>query len=982
MVGTLVVQFIALLSNFLMGFYATPVMQDPVTGLRIHLVRWAEWTPLAFLMTFLTANIDAPMRVSQDSKTTLSYWYPACLGLSTFAGLVFPFCDTLFKWILNNTVSCILFLALYGLLYERATAYYDFKREYLSGTLSKARNQILTADQQEHFEVVRSSYVLSIVCSVSWTALVVFFLVGCAGSYFKLPGVIGNEQFNSSGLCFFEILSKIWYLSVLIDVYEKTFDEKIRAVRRLEELRNFMTAVWESSSDVIVFCGTHNGRVSARISPAFLKLIGLSTGKVDFLNRGAVSLVLDISPETETFCVFAFDLSMPVTRAYVSRMKQSLASSIKTWKNLELLPMEDRNIAIMAQLAAKASKVEGKEVCLNLRKCLVAFDERGNEVELRCEAKTSKLEAGSTVLVLRDISDRIQRFEAEKKLVREMTTRKKDAETNKFSRHEIKNGILSAIALLDHIRDTMDRQGRLPTSDKNCGTMTDHFPEINENSELLTHELMQALGSSDDNFARGTACSEEMDQAINELGNTLGDILDTILDQAMAREIVYGEYQPRNENMDVPEVLCSLRRRTSPRFPMSVHPSKFPLLPLDRQLLRFIYRNALSNACKYGKIDGMVETVVNYNTDDRLLRLEVINLPGFGHEELLKLNSDETASVFQAGIQLGATRSVAGATAQIVRNESSGNGAWIMQKCAEALGGLCSIRFEEKQTVFSLTCPVRDTQNARHTGVEEEVEPFCLPDNCWGIVLDDSAIQRKLMERFLMMAGIHDSKRRIYGSGAEVFGFCDTVADLIAKHPDDFFIVIADENLDIVVGGATSETVSGSLCVEKLRQQLDNSDERRLLALIRSANDSVSDLELYTSRAHGYLLKEPVKGGKVLDIIRPWWLQRFGQKHRRRSLSNVPKDVEQYGPSPKDIRDSFDVIDALLSVKDESILAKRQPTIREKIHKLKGDIKTMKTKSELVPIAARLNLLLDDRVGVDQFKSCWIDAKACIEGML
>jgi signal transduction histidine kinase len=35
----------------------------------------------------------------------------------------------------------------------------------------------------------------------------------------------------------------------------------------------------------------------------------------------------------------------------------------------------------------------------------------------------------------------------------------------------------------------------------------------------------------------------------------------------------------------------------------------FPLLPrlaLDRQLLRYIYRNAVSNACKYGKPDGLL----------------------------------------------------------------------------------------------------------------------------------------------------------------------------------------------------------------------------------------------------------------------------------------------------------------------------------------------------------------------------------------
>jgi hypothetical protein len=47
----------------------------------------------------------------------------------------------------------------------------------------------------------------------------------------------------------------------------------------------------------------------------------------------------------------------------------------------------------------------------------------------------STLQDGCTVLVLRDISDRIERFEVEKKLVEEQAVRAKDAETNHFTRH-------------------------------------------------------------------------------------------------------------------------------------------------------------------------------------------------------------------------------------------------------------------------------------------------------------------------------------------------------------------------------------------------------------------------------------------------------------------------------------------------------------------------------------------------------------------
>jgi hypothetical protein len=76
---------------------------------------------------------------------------------------------------------------------------------------------------------------------------------------------------------------------------------------------------------------------------------------------------------------------------------------------------------------------------------------------------------------------------------------------------------------------------------------------------------------------------------------------------------------------------------------------------------------------------------------------------------------------------------------------------------------------------------------------------------------------------------------------AEVFGFCEYVADRDEEIPNDKFLVIADENLDIVDGGARHLTVSGSRCVE--RESLDEATESHF-CLIRSANDSAKDLGL------------------------------------------------------------------------------------------------------------------------------------------
>ena len=56
-----------------------------------------------------------------------------------------------------------------------------------------------------------------------------------------------------------------------------------------------------------------------------------------------------------------------------------------------------------------------------------------------------------------------------------------------------------------------------------------------------------------------------------------------------------------------------------------------------------------------------------------------------------------------------------------------------------------------------------------------------------------------------------------------------------------------DENLDIVDESINKhDTISGSQCVENIRRRLTPEIERRMFALIRSANDSSSDIAIYS----------------------------------------------------------------------------------------------------------------------------------------
>ena len=254
--------------------------------------------------------------------------------------------------------------------------------------------------------------------------------------------------------------------------------------------------------------------------------------------------------------------------------------------------------------------------------------------------------------------------------------------------------------------------------------------------------------------------------------------------------------------------------------------------------------------------------------------MEVINLPGPGHQDLVKLSREEVLRVFEPGIQLTITRSAAPTHhAETTKNESQGSGAWIMKLSAEALGGVCDIRFELKRTVFTFWCPSKACDRDESKAMQG-ARVFELPSSVWGVAVDDSKVQRKLLGHFMKIAGIDTSRRVVLGENDdEITSFGERLKKLLLANPDDKFLVLVDENLDLSDG--MQKTISGSLSVQRLREELDEETESRMLVLIRSANDSATDVETYKARAHGFMQKEPIKKGEVLDSIQPWWDARF-----------------------------------------------------------------------------------------------------------
>lgn len=425
---------------------------------------------------------------------------------------------------------------------------------------------------------------------------------------------------------------------------------------------------------------------------------------------------------------------------------------------------------------------------------------------------------------------------------------------------------------------------------------------------------------------------------IEELDETLHDVLETVLAEAMARDVIHEVYHPRQERLDVAGLLASAGSKAgkSSRFPIQLADPDLPYLLLDPQLLRYIHRNAVSNGCKYGKEGGKVSTILSFDYESRRFIMKVVNEPGDGHEAMIALGEKAAnEGVFAQGSTLHQNLSVAD------RYISSGDGAWIMQKCAKTMGGSCHIQFKPKGTVFTFSCPAEPL-----TVVEwPETHDFEVPAGTWGIALDDSKIQRKLMDRILAHAGVEESRRIVLGqSPSEVNELKTVLFDVLAEHPESKVLVLVDENLDFGTSDEEHVILSGSLVMKEILDATSDEQEKRIFSLVRSANDSAEDVSLYLSRTHGFFPKSPMQRERVREILAPLWAERFLLPSRGASLAHSTSSVRTGDDSvcTDDLLMSLEAVDTLLE--DENWQWKK---VWGALHALKGDLMVVESSPDL-----------------------------------
>ena len=327
-------------------------------------------------------------------------------GVSTSGGLLTSFCTSWAAWLTIFTISWILFCSLFVRLYQR------YKR------LMNMSPGVLV-EEKEDYDRAKYSLKTIAVCTVAWTAL--------AGSWSIIalmkPTASPDSIFSSQSLVlvtesFFEALSKIWYADLLVEIHNIVFDDASRMMRRLEELRSLMSAVWYDSSDTLIW-GSCAGRgstlINGIISPKGRTFLGLGDDiKSSDADKTGTTTLIEVDQDTYQYRTFIIDLSSPISREEAMALRISKLKSKKKTINSYLASDRDKNLCVVAKLLCEAYTLDLKEEKIVMKELICENEALSHH---QCEAKMTKMESHSCLIILRDISERYQRFETEKKLV-------------------------------------------------------------------------------------------------------------------------------------------------------------------------------------------------------------------------------------------------------------------------------------------------------------------------------------------------------------------------------------------------------------------------------------------------------------------------------------------------------------------------------------------------------------------------------------
>jgi hypothetical protein len=217
-----------------------------------------------------------------------------------------------------------------------------------------------TTAEKEDYERAKYSVKLLAICVTLWTGLVLTYIGCCVAFKFAEP-----ESFwaNDWLILVFENIwegcSKIGYLSILMEVHEQLFDEVSKTARRLGELRTYMSAVWDASSDVVIICSKNDQMVNAAVSPAFFQMenaFGVVPTKRNAYISNRVTLVMEVDSYEGSYRYFEVDLAKNLSREDADVMMKKSRSKARM-----VAPTFEKNLKVLADLVSDASAMAAPE---------------------------------------------------------------------------------------------------------------------------------------------------------------------------------------------------------------------------------------------------------------------------------------------------------------------------------------------------------------------------------------------------------------------------------------------------------------------------------------------------------------------------------------------------------------------------------------------------------------------------------------------
>jgi hypothetical protein len=270
------------------------------------------------------------------------------------------------------------------------------------------------------------------------------------------------------GECTMDFISKGLYMLVIVQGHNAAFDEAKRANRRLAELKNTMSCVWKSSSDCIaISMQKASGSTTSMASPSFFRP-ALIARKEDRMQDITAVILEHSNIASGTLADLSQTGGFPTTGIRIVRKDEftgvDMHSSTNVKESLECLGMDNEVVSSLVAsftemliIAWQKTKSRSNEILFEHHDT-IADDERMHK---RYEIKVSRLEENTIVMVVRDVSERYRRFEAQKRFVYETAAREKDSRANRFTRHEVKNGLLGAIEICGTLREQLTSYSKL-----------------------------------------------------------------------------------------------------------------------------------------------------------------------------------------------------------------------------------------------------------------------------------------------------------------------------------------------------------------------------------------------------------------------------------------------------------------------------------------------------------------------------------------